>query len=54
MAKLEASRPAAWASSEAEQIHGGVGSMLESPVARFYYDSKVLGSARAPTRSSTW
>ena len=28
--------------SEAVQIHGGVGYMLESPVARFYCDSKVL------------
>ncbi len=30
------------AASEAVQIHGGVGYMLESPVARFYCDSKVL------------
>ena len=43
MAKLKASRLAAWAASEAVQIHGGVGYMLESPVARFYCDSKVLG-----------
>jgi short/branched chain acyl-CoA dehydrogenase len=42
MAKLKASRVAAWAASEAVQIHGGVGYMLESPVARFYCDSKVL------------
>ena len=42
MAKLKASRLAAWAASEAVQIHGGVGYMLESPVARFYCDSKVL------------
>jgi len=42
MAKLKASRVAAWAASEAVQIHGGLGYMLESPVARFYCDSKVL------------
>jgi alkylation response protein AidB-like acyl-CoA dehydrogenase len=42
MAKLKASRTAAWAASEAVQIHGGIGYMLDSPVARFYCDSKVL------------
>src|SRR4051812_38916051 len=42
MAKLKASRLATWAASEAVQIHGGVGYMLESPVARFYCDPKVL------------
>jgi alkylation response protein AidB-like acyl-CoA dehydrogenase len=42
MAKLKASQVAAWAASEAVQIHGGVGYMLESPVARFYCDAKVL------------
>jgi short/branched chain acyl-CoA dehydrogenase len=42
MAKLKASRVATWAASEAVQIHGGVGYMLESPVARFYCDAKVL------------
>jgi alkylation response protein AidB-like acyl-CoA dehydrogenase len=42
MAKLKASRLAAWAASEAVQIHGGLGYMLESPVARFYCDAKVL------------
>jgi short/branched chain acyl-CoA dehydrogenase len=42
MAKLKASRVAAWAASEAVQIHGGLGYMLESPVARFYCDAKVL------------
>ena len=42
MAKLKASRLAAHAASEAVQIHGGLGYMLESPVARFYCDSKVL------------
>ncbi len=42
MAKLKASRLAAWAASEAVQIHGGLGYMLETPVARFYCDSKVL------------
>jgi alkylation response protein AidB-like acyl-CoA dehydrogenase len=42
MAKLKASRLAVAAASEAVQIHGGVGYMLEAPVARFYCDSKVL------------
>ena len=42
MAKLKASRLAVWAASEAVQIHGGLGYMLESPVARFYCDAKVL------------
>ena len=42
MAKLKASRLAASAASEAVQIHGGLGYMLESPVARFYCDAKVL------------
>ena len=42
MAKLKASRLATWAASESVQIHGGLGYMLESPVACFYCDSKVL------------
>jgi alkylation response protein AidB-like acyl-CoA dehydrogenase len=42
MAKLKASRLATWAASEAVQVHGGLGYMLESPVARFYCDAKVL------------
>ena len=42
MAKLKASRVAVGAASEAVQIHGGTGYMLDSPVARFYCDSKVL------------
>jgi len=42
MAKLKASRVATWAASEAVQIHGGTGYLLDSPVARFYCDSKVL------------
>jgi alkylation response protein AidB-like acyl-CoA dehydrogenase len=42
MAKLKASRVATWAASEAVQIHGGLGYMLEAPVARFYCDAKVL------------
>ncbi len=42
MAKLKASRLATWAASESLQIHGGLGYMLDSPVARFYCDAKVL------------
>ena len=42
MAKLKASRLAMSAASEAVQIHGGLGYMVESPVARFYCDAKVL------------
>ena len=42
MAKMKASRTAMWAASEAVQIHGGLGYMLESPVARFFCDAKVL------------
>lgn len=42
MAKLKASRLAVAAASEAVQIHGGTGYMLDSPVARFYCDAKVL------------
>jgi alkylation response protein AidB-like acyl-CoA dehydrogenase len=42
MAKLKASRVATWAASEAVQIHGGIGYMLDTPVARFYCDAKVL------------
>jgi alkylation response protein AidB-like acyl-CoA dehydrogenase len=42
MAKLKASRLAVHAASEAVQVHGGLGYMLESPVARFYCDAKVL------------
>jgi short-chain 2-methylacyl-CoA dehydrogenase len=42
MAKLKASRLAMAAASEAVQIFGGIGYMLESPVARFFCDAKVL------------
>jgi alkylation response protein AidB-like acyl-CoA dehydrogenase len=42
MAKLKASRLAVAAASEAVQIHGGLGYMLDTPVARFYCDAKVL------------
>jgi len=42
MAKLKASHLAVQAASEAVQIHGGIGYMLDSPVARFYCDAKVL------------
>jgi alkylation response protein AidB-like acyl-CoA dehydrogenase len=42
MAKLKASHVAAWAASAAVQVHGGVGYMLDTPVARFYCDAKVL------------
>jgi alkylation response protein AidB-like acyl-CoA dehydrogenase len=42
MAKLKASSVATYAASEAVQIFGGAGYMLESPIARFYCDAKVL------------
>jgi short-chain 2-methylacyl-CoA dehydrogenase len=42
MAKLKASRLATWAAAEAVQIHGGTGYMLDTAVARFYCDAKVL------------
>jgi short/branched chain acyl-CoA dehydrogenase len=42
MAKLKASRVAASVVSDAVQIFGGAGYMLESDVARFYCDAKVL------------
>jgi short-chain 2-methylacyl-CoA dehydrogenase len=42
MAKLKASRVATAVVSEAVQIFGGAGYMLESDVARFYCDAKVL------------
>ena len=42
MAKLKASRVAAAVTSEAVQIFGGAGYLVESPVARFYCDTKVL------------
>ena len=42
MAKLKATRTAVDAAREAVQIHGGSGYMLDSEVARFYCDAKVL------------
>jgi alkylation response protein AidB-like acyl-CoA dehydrogenase len=42
MAKLKASRVAVAAASEAVQIHGGYGYTMESGIARFYCDAKVL------------
>jgi alkylation response protein AidB-like acyl-CoA dehydrogenase len=42
MAKLKASRVATSVVSEAVQIFGGAGYMLDSDVARFYCDAKVL------------
>jgi alkylation response protein AidB-like acyl-CoA dehydrogenase len=42
MAKLKASRVATAVTSEAVQIFGGSGYLLESPIARFYCDAKVL------------
>lgn len=42
MAKLKASRTAMWAATEAVQIFGGIGYMIDSPVARFFCDAKVL------------
>jgi len=42
MAKLYASEIAVTNAREATQIHGGYGFMNESPVARFWRDSKIL------------
>ncbi len=42
MAKLKASRVATSVASEAVQVFGGAGYMLESDVARFYCDAKIL------------
>lgn len=42
MAKLKASSVANRVVSEAVQIHGGYGYILDTPVARFYCDAKVL------------
>jgi alkylation response protein AidB-like acyl-CoA dehydrogenase len=42
MAKLAASEVAVRAAEEAVQIHGGYGYVRESPVSRFYLDSKIL------------
>jgi short/branched chain acyl-CoA dehydrogenase len=42
MAKLKASRVATHVTSEAVQIFGGTGYMLDSSVARFYCDAKIL------------
>jgi short-chain 2-methylacyl-CoA dehydrogenase len=42
LAKLHASQVAVSVAREAVQVHGGYGFIEESPVARFYRDSKVL------------
>jgi len=42
MAKLKASQVATFTVSEAVQIFGGAGYMLESDIARFYCDAKIL------------
>jgi short/branched chain acyl-CoA dehydrogenase len=42
IAKLRASQTAMWAATEAVQIHGGYGYMMESEVSRFFCDAKVL------------
>ena len=42
MAKLASSEIAVKIAEEAVQIHGGYGYMRESPVSRFYLDSKIL------------
>lgn len=42
MAKLASSEIAVRTAEEAVQIHGGYGYMRESPVSRFYLDSKIL------------
>lgn len=42
MAKMKASSVAMRAATEAVQVFGGYGYMMESPVARFFCDAKVL------------
>jgi butyryl-CoA dehydrogenase len=42
LAKLYASEIAVTCAREAVQVHGAAGYMEDSPVARFYRDSKVL------------
>jgi alkylation response protein AidB-like acyl-CoA dehydrogenase len=42
MAKLKATDTAMYVSTEAVQIHGGVGYTSEYPVERFMRDAKVL------------
>ncbi len=42
MAKLKASSVAMRAATEAVQVFGGYGYMMESPVARFFCGAKVL------------
>ena len=42
MAKLYASEVANRVVSQAVQVHGGYGYILESPIARFYCDAKIL------------
>jgi hypothetical protein len=49
MAKFRASRPTAWAASEAVQIHRGFGCVLDGPVARFYCDA--LSAIRDATQA---
>jgi len=41
MAKLFASEMAQRVTSEAMQIHGGVGYMMDSPVQRFWRDARL-------------
>jgi alkylation response protein AidB-like acyl-CoA dehydrogenase len=41
MAKLYASETAMWVSTEAIQIHGGMGYSKELPVERYFRDAKV-------------
>ncbi len=54
MAKLKASRVAAWAASEAVQIHGGSDTCWTRRWPVSTVTRRCSRSARAPTRSSTW
>jgi alkylation response protein AidB-like acyl-CoA dehydrogenase len=54
IAKLYASEIAVASAREAVQVHGGYGFMEESPVARYYRDSKVLEIGEGTSEIMRW